>query len=168
MKILHISSAKGWGGNEQQMINVIPELEKLGVNNVVLLLEGSRLEQECKKLNINYVITEKTKKNKISVYTYFRKLIKENNPDIIHLHTSDFLNVFAITDFFYNLNVPAIYSRKSIFKTSSLIGRFKYNYKNLSALICVSEKVKSSFAKKLNKRSEKKMRVIYDCVPISI
>ena len=45
MTILHISGARGWGGNEQQMIYCIPELEKLGCENIVFGFENSKLEK---------------------------------------------------------------------------------------------------------------------------
>ena len=54
MKILHISGAKGWGGNEQQIIYILPKLNALGVQNIVCGLKNSVLEKECEKNNISF------------------------------------------------------------------------------------------------------------------
>ena len=49
MKILHISGAKGWGGNEQQIIYILPEIAKIGIQNIVFGIQDSVLEKECDK-----------------------------------------------------------------------------------------------------------------------
>ena len=54
MKILHVSGARGWGGNEQQLIDFIPELEKLGSEHVVFGVSGSILHNRCKELDITF------------------------------------------------------------------------------------------------------------------
>ena len=60
MKVLHISGAKGWGGNEQQIIDLIPELNNLKVQNVVLGVRNSLLQRECKMRNITFqLLTQK-------------------------------------------------------------------------------------------------------------
>src|SRR5690606_26209842 len=122
MTVLHISGSTVWGGNEQQLVSLIPEQEALGIKNIVLLKKDSFLEKECKNRNISYIQAKKTKKNKFTFYKYFRNLIQELKPDIIHFHTSDFLTVYVITDKLYNLKTPTVYIRKSMINSKSFVG----------------------------------------------
>src|SRR5690606_13345940 len=55
-----------------------------------------------------------------------------------------------------------VFSKKGMGRSSSFLSKFKYNYKNLSAIICVSEKVKREFSEILSKKNRKKSIVIYD------
>lgn len=56
MKILHISGAKGWGGNEQQMIYLFLELRNQGVENIVFGIKDSVLQRYCNNMNIELYI----------------------------------------------------------------------------------------------------------------
>ena len=146
MKILHISGAKSWGGNEQQLIDMIPELTNLGVENIVYGVKNSPLEKQCELNNIVFIKALKTKINIFSNYRYLKEIVKINKPNLIHLHTSDSLTVFTISDLFFNLKTKALFSKKGMGNSSSFLSKFKYNYKNLVKVICVSEAVKKSFS----------------------
>ncbi|MBU3822412.1 hypothetical protein KO566_10095 [Flavobacteriaceae bacterium XHP0103] len=54
MKVLQVSGANAWGGNEQQMIDLIYGLEKLDVTNVLLCVPKSPLHEKAEKLGLNY------------------------------------------------------------------------------------------------------------------
>jgi glycosyltransferase involved in cell wall biosynthesis len=167
MKVLHVSGAKSWGGNEQQMIDLISELNKLGVENTVLGVGNSPLEKECSRQNISFIICKKTKLNKFANYGYLKQLVSELKTDIIHLHTSDALTVYTISDLLFRLKTPTVFSKKGMGNSSSILSKYKYNYKNLSAIVCVSEKVKSDFSKILNRKTISKLMVIYDGISVN-
>lgn len=168
MKILHISGANGWGGNEQQMINVIPELTKFGVENVVFGIDNSLLQKECEANNINFVNSQKKKLNKFVNYRYLKTVVNEVKPDLIHLHTSDSLTVFTISDLLFGLKTKAVFSKKGMGSSSSILSKFKYNYSGISSYFCVSQSVENEFRKILSKNNISKTAVIHDCVSLQI
>ena len=168
MKILHISGARSWGGNEQQLIDLIPEIENLTVSNIVFGVEESPLEKECRKKEISFISCKEKKLNKFSNYKFLKQLVKEQKPDVIHLHTSDSLTLYTISDLLYNLKTPTVFSKKGMGGSSSILSKFKYNYKNVSATICISEKVRKEFSEILNSKNKEKLVVIYDAVSVSI
>jgi glycosyltransferase involved in cell wall biosynthesis len=167
MKILHISGAKGWGGNEQQMIDLIPELTKLGAENIVFGIENSMLQEECESKKIPFVQAKKNKLNKFVNYIYLKKILKEIKPDLIHLHTSDSLTFFTLSDMLLGLKTKAVFSKKGMGSSSSFLSTFKYNYTNLNTIICVSEAVKKSFSRIITKSNIPKLTVVYDGININ-
>ena len=114
MKILHVSGAKGWGGNEQQLLHLIPKLNELGVQNIVFGIKDSVIQQACLSNNILFIEAKTSKLNKFKNYSYFNKCIKTQKPDVIHLHTSDSLTFFMISDLLYNHKTKAIFSKKGM------------------------------------------------------
>lgn len=168
MKILHISGAKGWGGNEQQIIYIVPQLNDLDVKNIVFGIHNSVLESECEKAKIPFTGVKTRKLNKFSNYKHLANAIKEHKPDIVHLHTSDSLMFFLISNFLYNFKVKLIFSKKGVGVSGSFLSKLKYNSNRIDSIICVSKMVKDSFGKTLNEVTSKKTVVINDSVSINI
>lgn len=168
MKILHISGAKGWGGNEQQMVDLIPELTNLSVNNIVFGVENSQLQKECESKNISFVLAKKDKLNKFANYCYLKTIVKELKPDLIHLHTSDSLTVFTISDLIFSLKIKTVFSKKGMGASGSFLSKFKYNYSGVNSIFCVSRSVEKDFSKILYEKNKFKTTVIHDCVSLDI
>jgi glycosyltransferase involved in cell wall biosynthesis len=167
MKILHVSGAMGWGGNEQQMIDMIPELNKLDVVNIVFGVNRSILHLECQSQGINFIAAKENKLNKLVNYRYLKSIVREIKPDIIHLHTSDSLTVYTISDLFFGLKTKAVFSKKGMGNSSSILSKFKYNYINIKTIICVSEAVKKSFSTIISKNNIHKLKVVYDGINLN-
>ncbi len=168
MKILHVSGARSWGGNEQQLINLIPELGKIGVSNMVFGVSGTRLEEECNRIETKFISAKANKLNKFANYKYLNELVRQHRPDILHLHTSDSLTVFTLSDLLYKLNTKAVFSKKGMGASGSFLSKFKYNYKNINSIFAVSNRVKSDFSQILSAKNKAKVIVIHDCVDLDI
>ena len=168
MKVLHISGAKSWGGNEQQIIYCIPELNKIGVESIVFAIKDSILGQQCIDSEIPLFAVKKGKLNTISNYRYLLDIIKEVKPDLIHLHTSNSLTFYVFFNFFAILNLKIVFSKKAISASISIISKYKYNYKKIDSIFCVSELVKSNFSDVLSEKNKNKLVVIPDCVAIDV
>jgi len=166
MKILHISGARSWGGNEQQLVDLIDELNKFGVENIIFGVEGFDLHQYSITNNITFVPCKNKKLNKFKNYKYLNEVVKNVIPDLIHLHTSDSVTVFTISDLLFKLNTPTVFSKKGISRKMSLLSKYKYNYKNIYKIICVSQIVKSHFENVITNNNLHKLCVVYDGVKI--
>lgn len=168
MKILHISGAKGWGGNEQQIIYMIPHLKDLDVDNIVFGIKNSVLEGVCCVNNIKFVGTKTKKLNKFKNYWHLADIIKKNKPDIIHLHTSDSLMFFLFFNFIFKFKVKSIFSKKGMGASSTFLSKLKYNSNQLDSIICVSRMVRNFFAKSLSPKNRAKIVVVNDCVSLDV
>lgn len=168
MKILHVSGAIGWGGNEQQIVDLIPELNNLKVQNVVFGVRNSLLQKACEKRNISFVEAKKNKLNKLQNYSYLKTLVKQINPDLIHLHTSDSLTVFTISDLLFRLKTKTVFSKKGMGASGSFLSKLKYNYSGIKSIFCVSKNVEKNFSEVLYKKNKFKTTIIHDCVSLAI
>lgn len=167
LKILHVSGARSWGGNEQQLIDLIYELNLKGVENIVLGVQDSPLHEICSEKNILFIPTLSTKLNKFKNYAFLKNQIKEHKPDVVHLHTSDSLTTFVLSDLLYGIQTPTVFSKKGMGRSSSILSRYKYNYRKIAAIICVSKKVKDEFSDLLNPTQKGKLEIIYDGISLS-
>lgn len=167
LKILHVSGARSWGGNEQQLIDLICELNLKAVNNVVFGIKNSPVEKECNNRNIPFVSSRTKKLSQFKNLLHLKGIIEQQNPDVIHLHSSDSLTLFCLSDLIYKIKKPCVFSKKGMGRSSSFLSKFKYNYKNISAIICVSKKVETEFSDFLNHKQREKLKVIYDGISIS-
>lgn len=168
MKILHISGAKGWGGNEQQIIYILPKLNDLGVENIVCGLKNSVLEIECKKNDISFVPLKGKKLKSIVNYRHIAKIAKIEKPDIFQLHTSDSLIFLLIVNLLFKLKGKIIFSKKGVGVSGSFLSKIKYNSKRIDAILCVSKMVQDSFGKTLNKETKAKTLVVNDSVSLDV
>lgn len=165
MRVIHISGARSWGGNEQQLGDIVPGLNKIGVENLVFGVPNSLLHNYCIENDIEFIECKDNKLNKFVNYIYLKQVVKKYKPDIIHLHTSDSVTVFTLSDILFSLKVPAIFSKKGMGKSMSILSKYKYNYNNIKAIICVSNVVKQFMMDGVIKMKNKdKLCVIYDCV----
>ena len=153
MKILHVSGAKGWGGNEQQMMYILPELAKNEVDNLVFGINDSILKGKCSKQSISFIGVKDRKLNKWSSYSLLKKVIKDFQPDIIHLHTSDSLTFYVVAKLILGVRPKTVFSKKGMGTSSSFLSNLKYNFKGLDSIICVSNSVKRDLGKILNEKT---------------
>lgn len=69
-----------------------------------------------------------------------------------------------VADLFENLKVKAVFSKKAVSSKSSFLSKFKYNYKGVNSVVCVSEYVKNHFKAVLKVKNRFKLTVIPDGV----
>jgi len=162
MNVLHISGATSWGGNEQQLVDTIFGLNKLNVSNYIYCYKNSPVERYAIDHNLKIITTENKSNLSYAKSKALKKSILDLEIDLIHLHTSDSVTTYVISDILVNLNVPAVFSKKGISSPKKGLSAFKYNYKNIKKTICVSKAVLESFKKTLKFKNHHKLKVVYD------
>lgn len=145
MKILHVNGARGYGGNEQQLLDIASKLSELKVNNAVFCALNSELSTRLKPYPGIEVFTAVDKKFKNVVNRKeFKRVIAQFKPDLVHLHTSNALTLYFFTAVLSSLDIPVVFSKKGMSSSMSFLSKYKYNYKGIDAIICVSQTVKEA------------------------
>ncbi|MRJ07402.1 glycosyltransferase family 1 protein [Ornithobacterium rhinotracheale] len=166
MKVLHLTEAKTWYGGEIQLADLLHNLKKLDVESAVFCYSHTPIEQYCNENGFKVYAQKKT--NILNLAKSLKKLISENNIEVLHIHTSKFLTLFVIADFLYNLKVKSIYSKKSKSKGNTPLSKVKFNYKNIQYVIAVSQAIAESLKKVIKPQNQHKIKVIYDGIPMEI
>jgi L-malate glycosyltransferase len=162
MKILHLSGARIWGGNEQQLKYLAKELNDKGVDQYLFCYANTPVSEIARTQKMTLFAIDYIKPYKKAYWKALSKAVKELGPDIIHLHTSDSVTGYVLTDVFYNLKVKTVFSKKGISRKMTYLSKFKYNYKGIDQIICVSQMVRTAFQKVLEKKNREKLVVIPD------
>lgn len=167
MNILHITGANSWGGNEQQLIDTCIELKKFDTRNYIYCYHKSPIEKEAFTNNIPVVNSVCHKTFSLKKARHLKKVITQKNINIIHLHTSDSVTTYVISDILFNLNTPAVFSKKGLnSKIKRGLSAYKYNYSKIKQVICVSNAVLTSFSATLKPKNSHKLKVVYDGINI--
>ncbi len=167
MRILHLSGSKHhWSGNEQQLADLIRNLKPLGVENFIFCYEGSAIEKYAKKNKIPTVSQPRKSIYSSALGKNLRRAIEEFKIDAIHAHTSNFLTVYVLADLRFGLHTPTVFSRKGMTEHTNLLSRYKYNYKGIDKIICVTNAGKASLQSHLKPKNYPKLQTIYDGISV--
>lgn len=165
-KVLHVNGARGYGGNEQQLLDIANKLVDLGLENAVLCATNSELADRLKayKEIKTFIVPCKDFKNR-SNRKFFKKVIEEWNPDLVHLHTSNSLTLYFFTAILLKLKIPVVFSKKGMSSSMSFLSKYKYNYKGIDAIICVSQTVREAMKSQVMfRKNVHKLKVVPDGV----
>lgn len=166
MRVLHVSGATSWGGNEQQLLYLVEELQKHQVTQLLFCFENTPLYHKTLQLPVAITAVKKSSPYSNLYRQTLRKIIQQENPDLIHLHTSDSVTGFMVADVLNGLKTPAIFAKKGIGSSMSYFSKIKYNYSNIKKILCVSNYVKENFRQYLKKKNRHKLIVVHDGVKI--
>ena len=153
MKVLHLSSERSWRGGEQQMVYLIEESEKYGVESHVASKKGSAFSDYCKNNEINFV--ELGFKNELDVFTArkIKKYCTEHKIDLVHIHSSH-SHAMAVWSSVLGNKVPLLLSRKVDFPIkNNVLSKWKFNHHSIQKIICVSDAIKQILNKDLKNKN---------------
>lgn len=167
LRILHLSGSKHhWSGNEQQLADLVRHLSDMGVVNTIFCYEESAIHEYAKRHNVPTLPQPRKSVYSSSLRRTLRKIVKKSHFDVIHIHTSNFLTLYVLTDLLKRVNIPTIFSRKGLTNHAGFFSRKKYNYKNIDRIICVSGAVQKNFTKFLMPNNHAKTVVVHDGISI--
>ncbi|WP_026839017.1 glycosyltransferase family 4 protein [Gillisia sp. JM1] len=145
MKILHISAVKSWGGGENHIESLCNELHKISpsTQNTILCLKNGLFHKKLQNSKIAYKTVAINFKMDLRFCFKLIEICKKQKIDLIHIHDSTALTLCIMADHLYNL--PSfIFSKKTTFPIRSRKQTlYKYNYRKIKKILCVSEATKA-------------------------
>lgn len=87
LKILHIDPERGWGGGEAQVFGLLTYLAAKGHQNDILTHPTGPLFARCQDLNVTTLPLTVRNDLDLRYVPALRRLIRNGNYDIVHLHT---------------------------------------------------------------------------------
>jgi len=167
MTVLHISGARSWGGNEQQLMYLMDELPKYGVTQKLFCFQDTPISRETEKCSVEILAVPYCKPHTAKYRRSLTSIIEEHEIDIIHLHTSDSVTGYVLTDLLHSLKTPTLFARKGIRRKTGFLSKLKYNYHNIDVILCISKYVERHFKEILTEKNRKKLVTVYNSVKIN-
>ncbi|MFL1896113.1 glycosyltransferase family 4 protein [Aquimarina sp. 2-A2] len=163
MKVLHISYASTWGGGEQQMVNLLEGVTGLGVENLLICINNSALENYSLANNINFIGIDRKKGFNIRYLKGINSIIRNYSPDILHIHTGSFLKDFLIISKLQGVKCKVVFTMNGMIRKKNLLSKIKYNNTEIDRYYCISKSVEDNFKKNvLYQKNHNKTGVVYD------
>ncbi|WP_010231151.1 glycosyltransferase family 4 protein [Gillisia marina] len=161
MHILHVSAVKSWGGGENHIENLCNELQKIAPDsqNTILCIKNGLFHRKLQNSEIDFETVRINFKMDLRFCFKLIEICKKKKIDLIHIHDSTALTLCIMADHLYNLPT-FIFSKKTTFPIRSRKQTlYKYNYKKIKRILCVSEATKAITATTVN--DPKKLVSIY-------
>lgn len=161
MNILHVSAVRSWGGGENHIENLCKELHKYSpsTHNTVLCVKNGLFHKKLINSEISYESVSIKFKMDLRFCFKLIEMCKKQQVDLLHIHDSTALTLCIMADYLYDLP-PFIFSKKTTFpirdRKQTL---YKYNYKKIKKILCVSEATKAITALTVN--DKKRLVSIY-------
>jgi len=109
----------------------------------LLCRKDSALHLYCLENKINFTLISNHFFSSIKTAKIILKTCKKKNIKIIHIHDSKAQTYAVLSQVLYSYKIPIIISRKVTFLIkNSFLTTFKYNYKTVKNIICISTAVK--------------------------
>ncbi len=162
MRVLHLAGAMEWGGGDQQLMDLIENLKQENVQGAILCFNHSAIKERAIAAGVTTYAIDKKKKYSFKSLKYIKSLVQTNGFNVIHIHTSNFVMTYMLASVFSGLKTPAVFSKKSISESSSLLSPIKYNYKGIKKIVCVSNAILESFKPTIKPKNHHKLVTIYD------
>lgn len=157
--VLHIISSTSWRGGEQQVHYLLNSTSDK-YEAYLFCVEDAAIIHKNQHL-IHKIFTYKKRFGfDILAAIELKKICKKNKIDIIHLHDSHAINTYILADCLGN-NIPGIIHRHVNFPIHT---KWKYQYKKIQKIICVSNAVKKNFISFID---DKKLEVIYPGIDVN-
>ena len=138
MKVLHVETGQHLYGGAQQVAYLMAGLKEQHVECILCCPNGAAIGKEAGKTGIKVRYTKKAGDLSLTFFRQLKKIIKEESPDLIHLHSrrgADILGGIAAKQ----CKVPAILSRRVDNPEKHFF--VKWKYKLYTHVITISEAI---------------------------
>ncbi len=157
--VLHIISSITWRGGEQQVDYLFNHVST-DYNYFLFCAESAEIEKRNQQKKTSIFAYKKRFGFDVFAAFKLKKFCTEKQIDLIYLHDSHSINTYLLADLL-GINIPCVIHRHINFKINT---KWKYTYKKIQKIICVSNTIKNNLSVFVDK---KKLVVINPGIDIS-
>ena len=163
--VFHLDDSKNLRGGERQVLYLIEELNKLGVENYIVLRKNSPLYLKCLELKIPFMtlpyIFEWDILSAVILAFKIKKINLNRKKVILHTHTAHTCAIALLARFFISAKI-VVHRRVDFEIKNNFFSKVKYL--KADAIIAISEAVKNVIKKTL---PEHNIFVVPSSIPLS-
>lgn len=145
MRLTHISAARSWRGGEQQLAWLMGELERMGVRQQLLCVDGSPLHLWVVRQLPQLEVVPYRKRSTANPFTAWLmwRAIRAFGAQVVHAHDAHAHTMAWLAAALWGLKKPTIVSRRVATSPSTgILTRKKYFHHHMARVLCVSKYVR--------------------------
>ncbi|WP_179376239.1 glycosyltransferase family 4 protein [Winogradskyella wichelsiae] len=147
MRLIQFTASNGWRGHEQKIIYLYEAFKAEGhvEDQWIVCPIDSELYRIATEKEMQVIPFEYKSEYSLSYAKTFKKLAKEKRATVIFIHSSKAHTLAVLSHFIYGMKVPLVLCRTLIKRVdTNFFRKWKYNYKGIKKIICVSQPVVES------------------------
>ncbi|MBG6061484.1 glycosyltransferase involved in cell wall biosynthesis [Flavobacterium sp. CG_9.1] len=161
MRLIHFTASKVWRGHEQMIIDIYESFRdnEFAKDQLIVCPNDSEIYKIAKDRNLNVKGFDYKSEYDFKFAKKFKQIALEFQSNIILMHNSKSHTLAVLSCIFYGLDVPLVLFRTLIKNVgTNFFRKYKYNYKGIKKIICISEPVVEIL--KLSIKDHSKLTVI--------
>lgn len=147
MRLIQFTASTVWRGHEQKIVYLYEAFEAAGYveDQWIVCPRESELYDIIKDKGMQVIPFDFKSEYSLSYAKEFKKLAEEKNASVIFIHSSKAQTIAVMSAFISGLKVPLVLCRTLIKRVdTNFFRKWKYNYKGIKKIICVSQPVVES------------------------
>jgi L-malate glycosyltransferase len=144
MRLIQFTAARGWRGHEQKIIYLYEAFRDFGYaeDQWIICPEGSEVHKVAASKNMQVITFEYKGEYNLKFAKRLKQIVTENRADEIFIHSSQAHTLGVLSALVYGLKAPLVLCRTMIKRVdTNFLRKWKYNYKAIKKIICVSQPV---------------------------
>ena len=144
MRLIQLTASMGWRGHEQKIIYLYEAFKEYRYveDQWIVCPENSEVFKIATEKGMNVISFPYKSEYDFKFAKQLSAISKEKKADVIFVHSSQSHTMAVLSEMFYGLKVPLVLCRTLIRRVdTNFLRKWKYNYKGIKKIICVSEPV---------------------------
>lgn len=144
MRLIQFTASNGWRGHEQKIIYLYESFEekKYVEDQWIMCPKDSEIYGIAKSKNMQVIPFEYNGEYDFKLAKTLKKICIEKDIECVFIHSSKAHTIAVLSSLIYGLKTPLVLCRTLIRRVdSNFFRKWKYNYKGIKKIICVSQPV---------------------------
>jgi glycosyltransferase involved in cell wall biosynthesis len=144
MRLIQVTASRVWRGHEQKIIYLYEAFKEYGYveDQWIVCIKDSEIYNVAKSKNMQVIGLPFKSEYDFKFAKSLKKIADDNRADLIFIHNSDAHTISVLSALFYGLKTPLVLCRTLIRRVdSNMFRKWKYNFKQIKKIICVSQPV---------------------------
>lgn len=144
MRLIQFTAADGWRGHEQKIIYLYESFRDFGYveDQWIVCRNDSTIKKVALEKGMNVLSYDFKSEYDLKFAKKLSKLSKELKADIVFMHSSKAHTLGVLANLFFGMKAKLVLCRTMIKRVdTNFFRKWKYNYKGIKKIICVSQPV---------------------------
>ncbi|RFN57748.1 glycosyltransferase family 1 protein [Marixanthomonas ophiurae] len=144
MRLIQVTASQVWRGHEQKIIYLYEAFRDLGYveDQWIVCPKDSEVYEIASQKKMQVIGLDFNGEYDLKFAKSLKNISEEKNADVVFIHNSQSHTLAVLASLFYGMKIPMALCRTLIKRVdTNFFRKWKYNYKGIKKIICVSQPV---------------------------